>query len=505
MRRLATIGLLVILALTGCGKRTSSEVSLTTSAPSLSDEPSIATPLSIQVFKNDIRAYDVTVDVSHTINLEARVLPLDAPQEVVWSVVNSELATVSTTGAVTGVAPGETMINVHALNYPDVKTSLFLTVNKVAEQTGVGSGTSADDPLFKGYEGDGPLEVYFLETYKIYADSLYIKKGNIDIVIDGGWKCDGELNRDFLNEKVTDGRIDMLIASHGDGDHTQGIPYLVRDIPHISSFLDYGRAGGESSGYKQLIRTFGENEGSPYYTALDSVNKVNGATNRYYFTSEFYVDVLNTGAYSDTSSGNANSLALMFCYKDFKFFTAGDLTTGSETSLLRNETLPQVSLYKASHHGSHGSNSQALMDTLNPYTVAIAATRAGIYNQDPAPPSPTNIYNLDGTKGHPAAAAIERIYKIPRISLNLNVFWNAPNGTMKFTTYGGANDLVMNGSTPLRHYYDLTLTNGEPVWNEELQDFENKVTGEENTKFHETKIFTFRGYTEYLPAWVTAS
>jgi hypothetical protein len=175
MRRLATIGLLVILALTGCGKRTSSEVSLTTSAPSLSDEPSIATPLSIQVFKNDIRAYDVTVDVSHTINLEARVLPLDAPQEVVWSVVNSELATVSATGAVTGVAPGETMINVHALNYPDVKTSLFLTVNKVAEQTGVGSGTSADDPLFKGYEGDGPLEVYFLETYKIYADSLYIK------------------------------------------------------------------------------------------------------------------------------------------------------------------------------------------------------------------------------------------------------------------------------------------------------------------------------------------
>ena len=27
------------------------------------------------------------------------------------------------------------MVNVHALNYPDVKTSLFLTVNQVAEQT----------------------------------------------------------------------------------------------------------------------------------------------------------------------------------------------------------------------------------------------------------------------------------------------------------------------------------------------------------------------------------
>ena len=144
----------------------------------------------------------------------------------------------------------------------------------------------------------------------------------------------------------------------------------------------------------------------------------------YYFTSEFYVDVLNTGAYSDTSSGDANSLALLFTYKDFKFFTAGDLTSSSEASLLTNEVLPEVSLYKASHHGSHGSNSQPLMDTLNPYMVAIAATKAGSYNKEPAPPSPSETYNLDGTKGHPASAAIERIYKIPRTFLNLNVYWN---------------------------------------------------------------------------------
>ncbi|MGI6735430.1 MAG: Ig-like domain-containing protein [Bacilli bacterium] len=492
MKRLTTFGLLVLLALSGCTRRSSSEV---VSVP--------PTPLSVKILKDNTQVFDVTTYVNDTISLQAEVLPKDAAQDVVWSVADTALATISETGVITGVAAGQTMVNVHALNYPDVKTSLFLTVNQVAEQTGVGTGTSADDPFYKGYEGDGPLEVYFLETYKIYADSLLIKKGNIEILIDAGWQCDGEMNRDFLNEKVEDGRLDMVIASHGDADHTQGIPYIVRDIEHITSFLDYGRAGGESSAYKQLIRNRQQNDGAVYYTALDSINKVNGATNRYYFTSEFYVDVLNTGAYSDTSSGNANSLALLFCYQDFKFFTAGDLTTGSETSLLRNETLPQVSLYKASHHGSHGSNSQALMDTLNPYMVAIAASRAGAYNKNPGPPNPDDTYNLDGTKGHPAAAAVERIYKIPRISLNLNVFWNAANGTMKFSTNGGANDLVMEGSTPVKGYYDLTKTGGTPVWNEDLQDFENKVTGEENTKFHDTKVFTFRGYTSYLPAWVT--
>ncbi|MDI9504393.1 MAG: Ig-like domain-containing protein [Bacillota bacterium] len=492
MKKLGRFALLILIALSGCTKRPSSE-----------EETPPPTPLSVAIYRDETRAYDVTVDVDNTLNLEAKVLPEDAAQDVVWSIENTTLATISETGLLTGISPGETMVNVHALNYPDVKSSLFLTVKPIAEQTGVGSGTSPEDPLFKGYEGDGPLEVYFLETYKIYADSLLIKKGNIEILIDAGWKCDGEMNRDFLNEKVEDGRLDMVIASHGDADHVQGIPYIVSDISYISSFLDYGRAGGESGAYKQLISNRVQSDGAVYYTALDSINKVNGANNRYYFTSEFYVDVLNTGAYSDTSSGNANSLALLFTYKDFKFFTAGDLTSSSEASLLTNEVLPEVSLYKASHHGSHGSNSQPLMDTLNPYMVAIAATKAGSYNKEPAPPSPSETYNLDGTKGHPASAAIERIYKIPRTFLNLNVYWNAVNGTMKFSTYGRANDLVMEGSTPLRGYYDLTITGGTPVWNDELQDFENKVTGEENTKLHETKIFEFRGYNSYLPSWVT--
>ena len=33
------------------------------------------------------------------------------------------------------------------------------------------------------------------------------------------------------------------------------------------------------------------------------------------------------------------------------------------------------------------------------------------------------------------------------------------------------------------------------------QEFENKVTGEENFRLQETKIFKFRGYDQYLPDW----
>ena len=74
---------------------------------------------------------------------------------------------------------------------------------------------------------------------------------------------------------------------------------------------------------------------------------------------------------------------------------------------------------------------------------------------------------------------------------------------MKFTTYGDDN-FVFTGSPTMKGYYDLTLTGGVAVWNESINDFENKVTGEENKKLHETKIFEFRGYGQYLPDWYKA-
>ena len=80
------------------------------------------------------------------------------------------------------------------------------------------------------------------------------------------------------------------------------------------------------------------------------------------------------------------------------------------------------------------------------------------------------------------------------------MYWNAVNGTMKFVSYG-RNDFEFYGSPTMKGYYDLTLTGGVGKWNAELQDFENRVTGEEQFKLHESKVFVFRNYIQYLPEW----
>ena len=455
---------------------------------------------SIEIYKDLALIDELDVFVKDEFTLTA-VINDDIEAEVVWSTSDNNIISIDQNGKAVAKDSGTVIITVYVKDYPFVTDSVYVEATRPVEQLGVGSGKSKDDPIFLGNEGeDEPLEIYFIEMQHIYADSLFIKKGNVEILIDGGYEYDGQFVNKVLTQYCTDGRLDVLMATHSDGDHIDGLGVALSTIDNISLMVDYGGLGG---GNVLNARNKYSAKGMQYHSAYDCVNGINGASDIYYLTEDFYFEVLNTGNYilpDKKSAGNGNSLAVIFYYKDFSFFTAGDLTTASEADLMKNEDLPEVTLYKASHHGSHGSSSQELLDTLNPKAVAISASRANQYQNDPGKPNKNNTYNLNGASGHPAAAAIERIYKAPNISKNLNVYWNAVNGTMKFTTYG-ENDFTFQGSPTMKGYYDLTLTGGKAVWNEEKQDFDNKVVGEENFRLHETKVFLFRDYVQYLPKW----
>lgn len=480
---------------------TTSSVSSTISSNSTtsSSQENIYENLSLEILKDDTVVSELNVVAGDIIQLNA-TNNKNANIELVWNSSNASIATVSENGELKALSSGTTVVSVKAKEAPYIKKSIFVNVKDKVEQLGVGSGSSLNDPIFLGNEGkDQPLEIYFLEMGQIYSDSIYIKKGNVDILIDAGYEYDGKYVSEFLAEKMQDDRLDLLMFSHSDGDHIDGSTEALKNIQDISLMVDYG---GLATGKVGNIRNNYTKKGMVYHSAYDCQKMLNGAYSRYYLTNEFYFEILNTGNYiqnTDTGAGNAESVAVIFYYKDFKFFTAGDLTTQYEKQLVKNESLPNVTLFKAAHHGSNGSNSTEILEALNPKAVAISAARAGKYGQTPSL-SETNTYNLDAKTGHPYEDAIKRIYEAPYISQNLNVYWNAVNGTMKFTTYG-EDSFEFEGSPTRKGYYDLTLTNNQAVWNDELQDFENKVTGEENKRLHETKAFIFRDYIQYLPAW----
>lgn len=456
---------------------------------------------SVEITKDATLVEELEVMVGDTFKLESKIND-NLKATIKWVSSNPDVLSIDSQGNVTVKSNGKVVITAEVDGIPYVNDSVFVTSRNKVQQLGVGSGLTKNDPIFLGNEGeDQPLEIRFIEMQQTYGDSIFIKKGNVEILIDSGYEYDGNFVKQIVEQYCPDNRLDMLMLSHSDGDHIDGLKNATSVIDDISLMIDYGGQGGSDTVKKTRSKVV--EEGGIYHSAYDCVNAIDGASNKYYLTSDFYVEILNTGNYvtkDASSAGNGKSVAVIFHYKNFTFFTAGDLTTSSEADLMNNEDLPEVTLYKASHHGSNGSSSQELLDTLNPQAVAISAAIAGKYGVTPGVPNKNNTTNLDGVSGHPYAGAIERIYKAPNISQNLNVYWNGVNGTMKFTTFG-SNDFTFEGSKTIRGYYDLTKTNGTPTWNEELQDFENRVTGEENFKLHETKIFQFRGYQQYLPSW----
>lgn len=72
----------------------------------------------------------VKLEAGETLQLSAIVYPQTAPQEVTWSSDDDEIATVSETGLVTGVASGRVTIRAAAKNKPTVTGSIYLTVTQ---------------------------------------------------------------------------------------------------------------------------------------------------------------------------------------------------------------------------------------------------------------------------------------------------------------------------------------------------------------------------------------
>ena len=244
---------------------------------------------AIDIVKEGQTIDELNVLVGDTFTLDVVATP-EASVEILWESSNPELVTISSSGSVDVKKAGTSVITATSVKYPYISDSIYIVSKRKVEQLGVGSGLTPEDPIFLGNEGeDEPIEVYFIEMQHIYADSIFIKKGNVEILIDAGYEYDGTFVNQLLMEKVADRRLDAFMVSHSDGDHIDGIAKALTGIDNISLMVDYGGAGGGNvlATRKKYIPL-----GTQYHSAYDCANHLNGASNRYYLTNEFYVDIL---------------------------------------------------------------------------------------------------------------------------------------------------------------------------------------------------------------------
>ena len=150
--------------------------------PNQSSSPVLTNQLkSIEILKDSITIEELEVIVEDTFTLNYSTNN-DSTIAITWESSNPDVLTVDANGNVTVKGKGSAIITATATDYPYIQDSIFVNATNKLGQTGVGSGLSADDPIFLGNEGeDEPIEVYFNEMQQIYGDSIIIKKGNVEV------------------------------------------------------------------------------------------------------------------------------------------------------------------------------------------------------------------------------------------------------------------------------------------------------------------------------------
>ena len=226
----------------------------------------------------------------------------------------------------------------------------------------------------------GELGIHFLELGNKYTgDCTYIKAGDTDILIDAGSRTNSVSTiSSFINEYCTDGTLEYVIVTHAHQDHYAGFAGTSKanssifDLYECKMIIDFAISNNEDSAmYKQYQSKLKSeiDAGATHYTAADVRKSGNF---KYQLSDGIELEILDSYFYYNKSSDENNySVCCMINQGDKHFLFTGDLEKEGEEQLVKMNTLPEVELFKAGHHGSKTSSNDALLSIIKPKAVCV--------------------------------------------------------------------------------------------------------------------------------------
>ncbi len=227
----------------------------------------------------------------------------------------------------------------------------------------------------------GDLQIHFPELgNKFTGDCVYIKAGDTDVLIDAGSRTDSiPAISEYLDEHVSDGVIEYVIVTHAHQDHYAGFATNEKtdslfDLYEFEVIIDFSRITSDRADkamYKSYVRERDAEveAGAVHYTAEECMTKDKNIFDLGY---GIELQILDSYFYYNASSEeNNHSVCAMINQGDRHFLFTGDLEAEGEEYLAQMNDLPEVELYKAGHHGSSTSSSEALLSEIKPKMVCV--------------------------------------------------------------------------------------------------------------------------------------
>ena len=229
------------------------------------------------------------------------------------------------------------------------------------------------------------------------GDATLISEGSNQILIDGGPNGTLLLERLGAHMPFWDRTIETVIATHPDEDHING----------LVDVMDQYKV-------EHMIMTGAQKDSKTFIALAESLERYNvdvidaffGHTIVFPSGAEYRIVYPFDRVASDaTGDWNAMSVSGVFHSGNEKFFLGGDLPSEQEELLPLTD---EITVLKASHHGSKSSTSDAFLSQIMPRDTVISAGKENRY-------------------GHPAQEILDRLN-----SSNIKIFRTDEMGTIQY-------------------------------------------------------------------------
>lgn len=272
------------------------------------------------------------------------------------------------------------------------------TVGEKFPDTNTDSGSSSEaygETLYVNYINVGQ------------GDSILIKVGDCDILIDAGTASYGSTVSNYLKNNGVDD-IELLINTHPDSDHCGGLTTVLNNFVVEDVWMSKD-TNKNTSAYKNFTSAVTK-EGL-------TAKKPNVGT---VFTYEYLtLTVLYSAVGSDA---NNSSIVIMLEYGSFRFLFTGDAGEEVENQLVSSGADLDCDVLKVGHHGSKYSSTTSFLNAVSAEYGVICVG--------------SNSY------GHPTPEALGRL-----ASAGVTVYTTQSDGNVVFSTDGATLYLPGGGST----------------------------------------------------------
>lgn len=243
----------------------------------------------------------------------------------------------------------------------------------------------------------GALEVHFLDVGQ--GDAIFIETpSGRQVLIDGGRQDAPILARLSNYTPFYDRHIDIVAATHMDGDHIGGLISVLENFDVDMVLVSTSDANSPlSQKFWQII----ENKNIPVVKAE--------AGDLFKLDEDIEMITLHPASGFKTSDDNDMSLVFKLVYQQDSFLLTGDIEKRAEYSLAQSNMDITADVLKVGHHGSNTSSVQYFLDMVG---AKLAVIQVG-----------------ENTYGHPHPAVLRRLESI-------QVLRNDLNGDITIYSYG---------------------------------------------------------------------